>query len=199
MARIGIFGSTFNPPHLGHLILAQEARWRLLLDRVIAVPTGDPYHKEADRLPGRELRLAMAEAAFGDQRDVEVSDLELRREGPSFTCDTLEEIATANPDSSLRLLLGADAALGIGGWHRPDRVFRYARVAVAPRDLLERDRIEQAAAAAGGAGEVDFFPMPEVSISSTLIRERIRTSAPYAHLVPTSVASIIQNENLYVA
>lgn len=197
MERIGVFGSTFNPPQIGHLILVAEARWRLRLDRVIVIPTGNPYHKEADDLPPSELRMALAEAAFEDQDRVEVSDIELGREGPTFTSETLSQVAARHPDSNMRLLLGADAALGIGEWHRPDRIFELARIAVAPRDLLERDRVERAIAGAGGVGLVDFFAMPQISISSTLVRERIRAGEPYRHLVPTGVGEIIDNERLY--
>lgn len=197
MTRTGVFGSTFNPPQIGHLILVAEAGWRLRLDRVIAVPTGDPYHKNPDALPAPATRLALAEAAFRDLDGVEVSDLELRREGPSFTCDTLEELAATDPGDDLYLLLGADAALGIGDWDRAERVFELARVAVAPRNLLERDRVERAAAGGGGAGRIDFFAMPQVEISSTLVRERIRAGEPYRHLVPAAVAEMIENERLY--
>lgn len=199
MDRVGVFGSTFNPPHIGHLILVAEARWRLRLDRVIAVPTGDPYHKETALLPAPETRLALAKAAFKGQPDVTVSSIEVERPGPTFTVDTLEAIVSEHPESSIRLLLGSDSALKIGEWHRPERIFELARIAVAPRDLLERDRVERAVAAAGGLGLVDFFAMPQVAVSSTLVRERIRAGEPYRHLVPTAVASIIENERLYAA
>lgn len=197
MDRIGVFGSTFNPPQIGHLVLVAEARWRLRLDRVIVIPTGNPYHKQTDTLPPTQLRVELAKATFSEYDWVEVSDIELQREGPTFTSDTLEAIAAESPGSNMRLLLGSDAALGIGEWHRPERIFELARVAVAPRDLLERDRIERAVAGAGGAGQIDFFAMPQISVSSTLVRERIRAGEPFSHLVPTGVASIIDNEGLY--
>lgn len=199
MTRIGVFGSAFNPPHLGHLVLVAEARWQLGLDRVIVVPTGDPYHKETADLAVRAVRLEMAEAAFRTEAWVEVSDLEVGRAGPSRTCDTLDSILASCPETELTLLLGADAALGLPSWHRPDRVTATARIGVVLRDGIEGSRIEQAVREAGGTGGPHFFRMPEMAISSTLIRDRIRSNTPYRHLVPAAVARIIDNERLYAA
>lgn len=197
MASVGIFGAAFNPPHIGHLILVQEARWRLGLDRMIVVPTGDPYHKGTSGLPDGEVRLAMARAAFEGQPGVEMSDTEVRREGPSYTSDTLAEIAEREPGTSLRLVLGADAALGIGSWRRPERVFALARLAVAPRGSAQRSAVERAVSEAGGSGRLEFIEMPVIEISSTRIRERIAARAPFRHLVPTAVGEMIDNEGFY--
>jgi len=197
VTRVGVFGSAFNPPQIGHLILVEEARWQLGLDRVIVVPTGDPYHKETDEMLSGPVRLALAEAAFAGLDRTEVSDLEVVRAGPSRTCETLDEIHSRHPDTEITLLLGADAALGIGSWHRPERILATARIGVASRTGIEPERVERALEAVGGAGRVDFFTMPDVAISSTLVRERIRAERPYRHLVPTAVAAMIENEGLY--
>ncbi len=197
MTRIGVFGSAFNPPHIGHPVLVAEARWQLGLDRVIVVPTGDPWHKKSDALPDPPTRLALADAAFGEQEGVETSDLEVRRAGPSYTCDTLEEIAALHPDHELVLLLGADAALGFGSWRSPELVSGLARIAVASRGSIDRDRIERVIGAAAGGTLPEFFTMPEIGVSSTLVRERILAGTPYRHLVPTPVAQMIDNERLY--
>lgn len=197
MTRIGVFGSAFNPPQVGHQILVAEARWHLDLDRIIVVPTGDPYHKDSGRSPTAEQRLSLARDAFSGQNGVEVSDLEVLRAGPSYTCDTLEAINDQEPDSELYLLLGADAAAGIGAWHRLDRILELARLAVAPRGLVELQSVERAVADAGGVSRLEFFAMPEVGISSTLVRGRIENGEPYEHLVPSAVAGTIRENELY--
>lgn len=197
MTRFGVFGSAFNPPQIGHLILVAEARWRLGLDRIIVVPTGDPYHKDSDRSPAPEARLQLARDAFSGQDGVDVSDIEVMRPGPSYTCETLEAISQQDPDSELYLLLGADSAAGIGAWHRLDRILELARLAVAPRGRVELQRIERAVADAGGTSRLEFFAMPEVGISSTLVRSRIESGEPYEHLVPAAVAGTIRENELY--
>ena len=150
--RLGIFGSAFNPPHTGHLILVAEALFRLELDRVLVVPTGEAYHKEGRGDPGREERLELAREAFSGEPSCEVSDMEIRREGPSYTVETLEEVSAGDPDADLFLLVGADAALGIPDWRSPERIFEIAQVAVAPRPGVERDEVEAAIADVGGTG-----------------------------------------------
>lgn len=195
--RIGVFGSSFNPPTLGHVVLLAEARWRLGLDRIIVVPTGQAWHKDSEGVPSAELRLKLAEAAFGDQDGVEISDTEVIREGPSYTCDTLEEIHSANPDSQILLVAGSDAALGIGNWNRPERVLELAGFAVAQRFEFSRDAVERAFAELGHDDRVDFFEMPRVEISSTLVRERKTAGLPWRHLVPPGVPEIVENEDLY--
>lgn len=197
MERLGVFGSAFNPPTLGHVILVKEAVFRLGLDRVLVIPTGDAWHKETDGSQPRPVRLALARAAFMADPGIEVSDLELRREGPSYTCDTLEEIRSIHPDSSLIFLTGADAAVKIADWRQPRRVLELASFAVADRRGVSRDDVRQAFEDLGSGSSLQFFEMPEVAISSTLVRGRIASGGPWAHLVPPPVAEIIDNESLY--
>ncbi len=197
MTRLGVFGSSFNPPTLGHLVLLGEARWRLDLDRVIAVPTGEAWHKETDGAPAGAVRQALAEAAFGDSEGIAISGTEVARSGPSFTCETLEEIQSLNPDSQILFLSGADAALGIGSWHRPERVLELARFGVAPRSGTSRDAVKETFEKLGAGDRLEFFEMPEVGISSTMVRQRIKAGDPWKHLVPREVAEMIENEGVY--
>lgn len=197
MGRLGIFGSSFNPPTLGHSVLVGEAAWRLSLEKVIVVPTGDAWHKVTDTAPAPEDRLALARAAFGSAKGAEVSALELDRDGPSYTCDTLEEIHSSNPDSQLLFLAGSDAALGIGDWHRPDRVLELAGFGVALRSGADRGLVEAAFEALDAGDRVEFFEMPRIEVSSTMVRERIAAGQPWRHLVAHEVAEMIENEELY--
>jgi nicotinate-nucleotide adenylyltransferase len=114
VAAVGVLGSAFNPPHLGHLALAQEAIWQLGLDRVLFVPTGQAPHKRILDDPGAELRLAMARLAASDDESFEVSSTEIDRDGPSYTHETLEALATEGDE--LVFVMGADAALGLESW-----------------------------------------------------------------------------------
>src|SRR6202012_5349332 len=131
--RIGILGGTFNPPHLGHLVAAQEAHRELDLDQVMLIPAGVPPHKPVDDEPGPEHRLELCRLAVGDDERFTVSDLELRRDGPSFTVDTLEILRKRSPSDDLFLILGADIAAGLADWHEPERVLELATVAIAKR------------------------------------------------------------------
>lgn len=197
MSRLGVFGSSFNPPTLGHTVLLAEAGWQLGLERIIVVPTGGAWHKPPAFDPSPETRLRLSRATFGDLKGVEVCAAEVSRDGPSYTCDTLEEIHSLNPDSQIYFLAGSDAALGIEKWHRPDRVLELARFGVAPRSEVAREAVTDAFESLGAGDRVEFFEMPRVDVSSTLVRERINDARPWKHLVPPEVAEMIENEDLY--
>ena len=122
--RVGVLGGAFNPPHLGHLLLAQEAVHELGLDEVILVPTGIAPHKEIEPEPGADVRLEMARLAAEGVDRVSVSDVEVRREGPSFAFRTLELLADALPGSELTFVMGADVAAGLERWKRPRKGHR---------------------------------------------------------------------------
>lgn len=164
---------------------------------MIVVPTGDPYHKERRAEPDASVRLKLAGEAFRDQPSVSVSPVEVERPGPSRTSDTLEAIRSRFPDSPIRFLMGADAALGFGSWHRPERVLELARIGVAPRSEVERSRLEEVFTGLDGGDRLDFFDMPRMDVSSSLVRQRIAAGEPFRHLVPAAVARMIDNEVLY--
>src|SRR3954467_6478011 len=130
---IGVLGSAFNPPHLGHLALAQEAAWQLGLAEVVLVPTGQAPHKRIADDPGREARIEMTKLAAADDDRLSVSALEVEREGPSYTYETLEALAEERGDRELVFVMGADAAVGLESWREPQRVVELASLAVARR------------------------------------------------------------------
>lgn len=195
--RLGLLGSSFNPPHLGHLVLLGEARWRLGLDRVLVVPTGEAWHKEPESDPGREVRVRMTEAAFAGIEGAEVDRTEALRSGPSYTCETLEEIVGRYGTSEIYLLMGADAATGFGGWHRPERILELARIGIAARPGIGREPVDKVFAGLEARDRIEFLEMPEIDISSTLIRRRVVAGEPYRHLVPAAVAQMIENGDTY--
>jgi nicotinate-nucleotide adenylyltransferase len=195
---IGILGGTFNPPHLGHLVCAQEAYLQLGLERVMLIPARTPPHKPVDDEPGVEHRLEMCRLAVaGDEQRLEVSDVEARRVGPSYTVDTLEELHEQTPDSELFLIIGGDVAVGFPSWREPERVLSLATLAVAERPGTGHAAVEQALRQIQGGERASFFDMPEIGISSTMLRDRVRAEQPTKYLVPDAVRSYIDRNRLY--
>ena len=195
--RIGILGGSFNPPHIGHLICGQEAHLQLGLDRIVLIPAGQPPHKQLDDDPGAEHRLQLCRRAVAGDPRFEVSDLEVRRRGPSYTVDTLAALQSRMPDSELFLIVGGDVAAGLPMWHEPERVLSLATLAVAKRRGTARKSIDEALAGLDGGERAEFFRMPRIGISSTEIRHRVQLQEPITYLVPDRVASYINGHHLY--
>jgi len=195
--RLGVFGGAFNPPHIGHLICVQEACLQLGLDRALVVPTARPPHKEVDDEPGPEHRFEMCRRAVTGDGLLEVSRLELDRQGTSYTVDTLEALHSRVPDTELFLIVGGDAAAGLPGWRSPERILSLAKLAVADRCGTASGGVTTALADLGGGDRSEFFRMPRIEISSTAVRRRVREEEPIRYLVPDAVASYIQEHHLY--
>jgi nicotinate-nucleotide adenylyltransferase len=195
--RLGILGGTFNPPHLGHLVCAQEAYRELQLNRVMFVVARIPPHKPVEEEPGPEHRLALCRLAVeGDDR-FEASDIELRREGPSYTVDTLEWLRSQAPENDLFLILGGDIAAGLPTWHRVERVLELATPAIAKRRGTTMTEVHEALQRLPGGDRAKFFEMPRMGISSTMIRERVAARQPVRYLVPDRVEEYIRRHELY--
>jgi nicotinate-nucleotide adenylyltransferase len=197
--RLGILGGAFNPPHLGHLVCAQEALVQLELDRVIFMPVGVAPHREIETDPGAEVRLEMAELAVADDERFATSRLELDREGPSYTVDTLEQLRSESPDDELFLILGGDQAAALAGWHEPEQVLERATVAVFERVSWSRDAIGLQIGRLRGAQAVRYLDMPLIQVSSSAIRRRVREGLPIRYLVPDAVGDYITSHDLYGA
>ena len=188
--KIGLFGGTFDPPHLGHLIVAQDVFHSLSLDRLLFLPAAAPPHKRHRPVTAPTLRLEMLRAAIGDDPRFGIEEIELRRAGPSYTVDTLEELAARAPDAELFFLLGEDQFRDLATWRSPDRVARLARMVVLSRDGADISRLMP-----------DFSHQPlavtRVDLSSTEVRERVRTGRPIRYLVPAAVEALIMKKRLY--
>ena len=197
--KVGILGGAFNPPHLGHLICAQEALVRLELDRVLLVPFGEPPHRELPEDPGAEARFEMCSLVASEDPSLEASRLEIDRPGPSYTVDTLSGLRDAAPEDSHVLILGGDQLAALPSWREPERVLELATVSGVPRGEYTRERIEGDLGSLAGADAVRFFDMPAVEISSTLVRDRAARGEPIRYLVPDSVAEYIATKGLYGA
>lgn len=188
--RLGVFGGTFDPPHLGHLIVAQDAHARLSLDRVLFVPAAIPPHKRDRPQSPAALRLEMVRAAVAADPRFAVDDLELCRAGPSYTVDTLRELRRRDPDAELFLLLGADQARDFGTWREPHEIARLATLV-----LLTRAGVS--ATAPGHDAAAIRLEVTRIDISSTDIRRRAAAGEPIRYLVPEGVEAIIRREGLY--
>lgn len=196
-AAIGVLGSAFNPPHLGHLALAQEALWQLGLDEVVLVPTGTAPHKRIDDDPGRELRMAMTRLAAAEDSRFSVSSLEVDREGPSYTYETLEALAEERGDTELVFVMGADAAVGLESWREPRRVVELASLAVARRAGVSDADVAATMRSLGCEGRATMLEMPQFGVSSSAVRERAKQGRPLRYLVPEPVARFIEEKGLY--
>ncbi len=187
--RIGVFGGTFDPPHLGHLVVASDACGALGLDRVLWVPSAVPPHKARTVQAPAQARLEMVRAAIEGDARFEASDVELRRPGPSYTVDTLRELADAHPGAELVLLIGADNLREIPKWRDPEGILALARVAVLSRD---------------GAGVPPGAPIPatavgvtRVDVSATEVRRRAAAGETIRYLVPDAVRALVERRGLY--
>lgn len=194
---IGVLGSAFNPPHLGHLALAQETLWQLGLDEVVLVPTGEAPHKRIHDDPGRELRLAMTRLAAADDARFSVSTLEVERDGPSYTYETLELLARERGEPDLVFVMGADAAVGFESWRKPERVVELARLAVARRAGVSEADVASTMRGLGAEGRATMLEMPQFGVSSSAVRERAAAGRPLRYLVPEAVARFIEEKGIY--
>jgi nicotinate-nucleotide adenylyltransferase len=164
---------------------------------VILMPAGQPPHKPLEEDPGAEHRLELCRRGVGGDPRFAVSDLEVRRAGPSYTVDTLAELSSQMPDSELFLIVGGDVAAGLPTWHEPERVLALATLAVAKRRGTPRESIDSALSVLKGGERTRFFRMPGIEVSSTEVRNRVQTQGPIKYLVPDAVASYIDEHRLY--
>jgi nicotinate-nucleotide adenylyltransferase len=195
--RVGILGGAFNPPHLGHLVCAQEALVQLELDRVVFVPVGEAPHRTLDDDPGPEARLEMVELAMADDERFVASRIEMDRKGPSYTADTLEQLREEAPDDELFLILGGDQAAALASWHEPEKVLERATLAVFERLSWGRNAIIIKIGRMPGAERVRYLDMPLIQVSSSSIRRRVREGVPIRYLVPDKVVEYIATNELY--
>jgi len=194
---IGVLGSAFNPPHLGHLALAQEALWQLGLDEVVLMPTGEAPHKRILDDPGRELRLAMTRLAAAEDSRLSVSTLEVDRDGPSYTYETLDLLAGERGDAELVFVMGADAAVGLESWREPARVTELARLAVARRAGVSDADVAAVLRSLGAEQRATMLEMPQFGVSSSAVRERAAQGRPLRYLVPEAVARFVEEKGVY--
>lgn len=199
MSRVGIFGGSFNPPHIGHLICARSAAEQLGLETVFIVPLNEPSHRTLEDDPGPQARLELCRLAVAGDDVLQASDLEVARGGVSYTVETIEEMVSGGAAREPVLVLGADAALGLPGWRDPERILELATLAIAPRGGEPVDSVGGQLASRFPGARVETFEMPGIGISSSGLRQRIADGLTVRDMVPPAVAERIAREGLYGA
>jgi len=196
--RIGVFGGTFDPPHLGHLILADEACHQLCLDRLLWVLTPDPPHKQDQFITGSAARLRLVQLAIRANPAFQISPIELDRPGPHYAVDTLNLLHNTHPGDSLVYLIGGDSLHDLPTWHRPaDFLAACDGLGVMRRPGDEVDLEELEAVLPGLTRKITWIQAPLLEISSSQIRQNIAAGHPYRYYLPTAVYRAILSSRLY--
>ena len=194
--RVGVLGGSFNPPHLGHLVIASEACYQLGLERVVFVPAADPPHKTvADATPAA-VRVEMARLAIAGDERFTVSTVELDR-GLKYTVDMLRALAEEYAGAELVFIMGSDSLLQFETWHEPQAILELCRLAVAVRPGDEERRLDAVAAGLGRRRAL-VLRTPLIAVSSTDLRGRVRMGMPLTYLVPRAVEEYVRRHDLYV-
>lgn len=197
--KIGIMGGTFNPIHIGHLILGQTALEQFQLDKVLFMPTKNPPHKRNDNIVDDAIRAEMVWIAIKDNPHFELSTFEMDREGITYTVDTLIQLTKQNPDEEYYFIVGADSLFYIDRWKEPATIFELSKLLAAVRGQTTNKDMLQKIAELNETfhASVELLNSPNIDISSTVIRERVKNGMEIQYYVVPDVARYIQINNLY--
>lgn len=195
--RLGILGGTFDPPHYGHLVLAENGQAQLDLDRVLFVPAGQPPHKPEQPTTETHHRVAMVEAAIADNVAFQLSRVDVDRPGPHFTVDMLGILRETYPRASLFFLIGGDSLAEFLSWRDPAGIVGQARLAVMERPGSEADVETLEEQIPGIRERLAWLDTPDLKISGTDLRRRVREGLPIRYLVPAAVREYIGEHRLY--
>ena len=190
--RLGLFGGTFDPIHVAHLVLAEQAREQLRLDRVMFMPSAVPPHKIGRSISPAKTRMEMVELAVAGFPEFVVSDMEIKRNGPSYTVDTLSALRESHPQTELFLLLGGDSLVDFPTWRSPQEILSLASLAVMERVGSPSIELDPAL-----AGKVTNVEAPFLDVSGTDLRRRIEKGRSIRFLVPAAVEAFIEAQGLY--
>ncbi|EHQ91757.1 nicotinate-nucleotide adenylyltransferase [Desulfosporosinus youngiae] len=197
--RLGIMGGTFDPIHYGHLVAAEMARAEFKLDKVLFIPTGTPPHKNRKGISDAELRFEMVKRAIQDNPSFDISRLEIEREGPSYTVETLRVLRRMWPEHELYFITGSDALLEIFSWREAEEIFRLIEFIGAARPGFDASdfflKVQQEHPET--KGKIHYLEVPALAISSTDIRARVRRGEPIRYLLPEAVRLYLAQHKLY--
>ena len=197
--KIGIMGGTFNPIHIGHLIVGQTALEQFQLDKVLFMPTKNPPHKRYDYILDDAIRAEMVSLAIKDNKSFELSTFEMNREGITYTADTLLQLTKQNPNEEYYFIVGADSLFYIDRWKDPDTIFELSKVLAAVRLNTSREDMLQKVAELNETfhASIELLDSPNIDISSSEIRERAKNRMDIQYYVMPEVARYIHKNNLY--
>jgi nicotinate-nucleotide adenylyltransferase len=199
--KIGVLGGTFDPVHLGHLFIAEEARVTLDLSEILLVPAGQPLLKPAHPITPAEHRLQMLRLAIADIPHFTVLTIEIERNGPSYSVDTIAELrGQYGSGAEIFFILGWDSLAQLAEWREPSRIIKMCYLVAVPRPGCQRPNLKVLETAAPGISQrVVFLEKPQIDISASAIRELVARGKPINHLVPEPVAEYIIKRKLYLA
>lgn len=197
MMRLGLFGGTFDPVHWGHLLLAERCREACELDEVWLIPTGNPPHKSQTGISPAKARVEMLQMALAGLREYSVNQMEVKRQGTTYTYETLEQLTKDQPERELFFLIGADSLFDLPKWKKPERIAELATIVAVNRGGESEPDLSELPAEI--AAKVKLVTMPDMAISSSEIRERVRNSESIRFMLPRAVETYIQHHQLYVA
>lgn len=196
--RIGILGGTFDPPHIGHFVIAEEARQKLELAHVLFVPAREPPHKRGEPVSSLQDRVEMLRLALEDHPNFLLSLVEANRPGPSYTVDTVRELSREfASDTDLYFIMGMDSLAALPTWHEPRKLIELCCLAVLKRPGYSADMENLERQIPGLRARVVFIPSPELEISSTDLQARVRKGLSIEYMVPPCVAQYISGHHLY--
>jgi len=195
--RLGILGGTFDPPHYGHLVLAENARTQLSLDRVLFVLAGQPPHKHSRPIAAAQHRLSMVEAAISDNAFFVTSRVDLDRPGPHYTVDMLALLHDEYPQAELYFLMGGDSLTEFPHWYNAPGILDQTRLAVMPRPGYDPDLIVLERVLPGIRKHVAWLDVPYLDIASTELRQRVHKGLPLRYIVPSAVDRYVREHELY--
>ena len=197
--KVGVMGGTFNPIHMGHLLLAEWAMEKAGLDQILFIPTGNPYMKDNCHVLSGEIRIQMTALAIADHPDFKVSGMEVERKGHTYTCDTMEQLKKKSPKDEFYFIMGADCLHTIEKWRDPQRIFEFCSVIAAARNGSSLQQMEEKCKELSRKfhGNIFLLQFPAMEISSTDIRERVACGRSIRYLVPEKVRDYIISNRLY--
>lgn len=197
--KIGIMGGTFNPIHYGHLLVAEDARTYCNLDEIIFIPSGNSYMKDTSEIIDGKKRYEMVSLAIAGNTAFSISDMEIKRNGHTYTYETLEELNKIYPDTDFYFILGADNLFTIEKWKYADKIMQNCTLIVASRDEKDKQDLTQKANSLFKSfhATIEILPERKIDLSSTEIRKKIRENKPVIYMTPQSVISYINKNALY--
>ncbi len=197
--KLGILGGTFNPIHIGHLLLAEAAFDEVQLDGVMFLPSGQSYMKASDSILPADERLKIVETAIKEHPDFFVSDMEIKRSGNTYTYETLSAIKAIHPNTQLYFIMGADCLFSIENWKNPDKIFDMCTIIAVVRDDVDAAELKEQAEKLKSKfhAKIILLPFLKTEISSTAIRERIKEGKTIRYMVPEAVRIYLSENNFY--
>ena len=197
--KTGIMGGTFNPIHIGHLLLAENAKETFGLDEILFIPSGFSYMKSEMEVAPKNMRLEMTRLAIADNPSFLLSPIEVEREGNSYTCDTLVLLRREEPAADFYFIAGADSLFAMENWKQPEKIFHHCTVLASVREGSSNSELMDKISYLEDKFHADirFIDMKEIAVSSTDIRDRIRMGKSIRYMVPDKVIAYIEEHHLY--